>query len=469
MEQEISEILLGNSRDINMGGEYLQKYFLRSIYTDASRREKEGVMNKSEKFFKIYSLGLILTLILLGGLPLGASAADTIKIGVTDAYSGPIEHAGRMYLCGTRFAVDEQNAKGGLLGRKIELLEEDNEYKPDIAIRKAKKLIMEDGVDILGAGNSGAIAIVLNKLATDHKKIFINYGAMTDLVQGREFSRYGFRVVQQNSNAYAAFGQFLSQKPYRRFYLLGPDYVHGHDSSKMFRKYLKQYVPDATVVGEDFHPIATKDFGPYITKVIAAKPDLVFLSSFPPDLPNFIKQARAMGLKKPFPFMSMFAVEPYVMNELKDDAVGLIYAHQFSLMVKTPEMESLINDYHAQHKNDKDFLTWWPFPFIGQVITGWRMTFAAIEKAGSLDPEKIIETFEGFQWQSPLGTTYTMRECDHQALLPMYVGVVSGEPNPYFNGSIRPEVNFPYEGPVTMFPIEEVAFPATPDYNPRCK
>jgi branched-chain amino acid transport system substrate-binding protein len=426
-------------------------------------------MKRAENILMICSLCLFLTVILLGGVPLKAVAADTFKIGIVDPFSGPMAHSGRMYLTGAQFAADEQNAKGGLLGKKIEILQEDSEFKPDVGIRKAKKLIMNDKVNMVGVGSGAPVVIAVNKVAEEYKTISINYGGTSDSIQGKEFTRYGFRVCMNTYNMSAAYALYLANKPYRKFYMIGPDYVFGYDSSKMFREQLKRRVPDATIVGEDFHPVATKDFGPYITKIIAANPDIVYISSFVPDLPNFVKQARAMGLKKPFPFLSWVSTEPYTMNQVKDDGEGLIYAHQFSLMVKTPEMEEMVKKYHEKHKNDADFLTWWPFSFIGQSILGWKMTFAAIEKAGSFDPEKIIEAYENFEWKSPLGTTYSMRKCDHQVILPMYVGMVKGGWNPFFNGSIRPDVKFPYEGPIEMLPAKEVALPATADYNPRCQ
>ena len=88
---------------------------------------------------------------------------------------------------------------------------------------------------------------------------------------------------------------------------------------------------------------------------------------------------------------------------------------------------------------------------------GWMMTFAAIEKAGTLDPEKVIEAYEGFQYESPVGT-YTMRACDHQALMPMYGIVIKAGPNPFYNGSIREDVKFPWDGPdLEVFPLTSLA------------
>jgi branched-chain amino acid transport system substrate-binding protein len=424
-------------------------------------------MGTTRKITRSYCAGLILILILLGGVPAGAMAADTIKIGMLEARSGPLEYTGRFWHAAVQFVVDEQNAKGGLFGKKIEILSEDSEWKADVANRKAKKLIMEDKIDILCSSGSGAVAIALNKIATDNKILNIHHASTTNDVMGREFSRYAFRVCQNAHNLFAAMGVSLANLPYRKPYIICPDYVAGYSFVDSFKKGLKTYVPDAKLVGEEYTPLGTKDFGPYITKIIAAKADVVALGLFGPDLINMIKQSRALGLKVPFPFFTIQA-EPYQMNELKEEAVGIHVVTPYELRIKTPENEELVRKFHEKHKDDKDYLTWWPFEDCGVAIIGWKMVFAAYEKAGSLDPEKVIETFEGFQYKSPVGL-WTMRKCDHQVLLPMYVGVVESGPNPYFNGSIRPDVKFPWFGPnLQMIPAEKVTLPATPDYNPRC-
>jgi branched-chain amino acid transport system substrate-binding protein len=424
-------------------------------------------MKLGRKMVGIYSTCIILVLTLLVGMPFWAIAADTIKIGDLEPLSGPSERWGKLFSAGLQFAVDEQNAKGGLFGKKIEIITEDSELKPDVAVRKAKKLIMEDKINILASGFGSAISLACNKVASDYKTLYINFGSMSDQAQGGEFfSRYGFRVIQNAHSLHTASALLMVGKPYKRFYIMAQDYVFSYDAAKVFKEQLKILVPNAQIVGEDYAPIGTKDFAPYITKIIAAKADFVFSPATPPDITNFIRQARAMGLKAPFPFLTQI-VEIAV--ELKDDAAGVYYVDQYSLRTNTPENQELIKRYHERYKNDKDFWLWWPVGSIGRGLIGWKMAFAALEKIGSIDPEKVIEGFEGFQWKSPVGL-YTMRKCDHQTMLPVYGGIIEAGNNPWYNGSIRADVNFPYEGPkIQMFPADKVSIPATPAYNPRCK
>ncbi len=415
------------------------------------------------------ALSFLLILAVFTWVPSAVAAADTVKIGILEPFSGPFEYGGRAFVAGLNYVIDEQNAKGGLLGKKIELVTEDSEMKADVAVRKAKKLILEDKVDLFGLGYGSQNAIALNKVATSYKKIFINYATRADVVQGKEFSRYAFRTCMTSYNLTTTLVQYMASKPYRKYYMLNMDYAYGRDVARAFREQIKIHIPDAQIVGEDFHPINNKDFAPYISKVIAAKADIIFTGNLGNDLILLVKQARSLGLKVPFPFAVTIGIDPYLCNELKDDVAGIYSTISNDMRANIPEWQEIVKKFHEKHKNDKDFLTWWPFSLIGEAIIGWNMTFAAIAKAGSLDPEKIIETFEGFDYKSPIGP-YHMRKCDHQAILPMFAGVTQVGPNPFFNGSIRPDVKFPWIGPdMLSFPGDKVVIPATAEYNPRCK
>jgi branched-chain amino acid transport system substrate-binding protein len=412
-------------------------------------------------------LPVLFVIMLIGAIPFKATAGDTIKIGAIEPRSGPMESVGRFMFSGLIQAVEEQNAKGGLFGKKIEIIWEDSEFKGDVATRKAKKLILEDKVDFLVSGASSPVMVALNKVSATNKILYFGYGAMTDDIQGREFSPYGFRLTATMYNVYSAMAQWMEKMPYRKFYILAPDYLSGYDTAKQFKEQMKVHVPDAKIVGEDFHPLSNKDFGPYVTKIIASKADAVMLGSFGPDLTNVVKTIRSMGLKT-LPILS-HVIEPYPMNDMKDDAIGIHITNQYSLRVNSPENQDFIKKFHEKHKGDKDYLTWWPVGAMGGSATSWRVAFAAMEKAGTLDPDKFVKVFEGFQYKTPVGT-YTMRACDHQMLVPMYGITIAGGQNPFYNGSIKPEIKFPFEGPkIEMFPAEAVAFPATKEYNPRCQ
>ena len=139
----------------------------------------------SAKAVGIRFIWMVLAVVLSNETPFEAMAADTVKIGQLEPLSGPFESNGRTWVIGLQFAVDEQNAKGGLLGKKIEILREDDEAKPDVATRKAKKLILENKVNFITSGFGSHIAIALNNVATTHKTIYNCYGSFTDEIMGK--------------------------------------------------------------------------------------------------------------------------------------------------------------------------------------------------------------------------------------------------------------------------------------------
>lgn len=400
-------------------------------------------------------------LILLVGPPIVVSAADTIKIGFINPMSGDQEATGRALLAGTQFAVDEQNAKGGLLGKKIEIIVADSEYKPDVALQRAKKLILEDKVNFLFGTQGSGIAIALNKVATNYKTLMIHHVALADEITGKEFSPYAFRMSFTTYSMWEATIQLMASQPYKKYYVVQPDIVAGHSGDEVLKKLVQAKLPNVTFVGTDFTPMSTKDYGPYISKITAAKPDAIIVPLFGSDLIRFIKQARAMGLKT-LPIFACIASDPYIMKELGDDGAGLYVVNQYSMMLKTPENQDMIKRYNAKHKNDKDILTVWPYYYITQPIFALNMTFAAIAKAGSLDTEKIIQTLENnFEWKSPVGL-WKMRKCDHQVIMPLFGMQMKAGKNPYYS--------FPWEAEnVLTFPAEKVTIPATKEYNERCQ
>ena len=106
-----------------------------------------------------------------------------------------------------------------------------------------------ESLNFISTGSGSHIAIALNKVATGYKTIMINYGGMSDIVQGKEFSRYAFRVCQNSYNFTSALAQLMASKPYRRFYIICQDYSYGHSVANHFKAALKKYRPDAKIVG----------------------------------------------------------------------------------------------------------------------------------------------------------------------------------------------------------------------------
>lgn len=244
-----------------------------------------------------------------------------------------------------------------------------------------------------------------------------------------------------------ALANFLASRPYRRFAIVNQDYAYGHDAGEGFKRRVKQIIPDAQVVAEEYHPTATKDFGPFISKVIAAKPELIFSANWGVDLVNLMKQARDMGVKTPF--MSYNLHDPsQVLPVVKEDAIGSFTIGSYMETVDS----TLSKDFLQRWSKKANYVSFekWPAFSIGQSYNGMRFLVEAIRKAGAFNVPDIIKAWEGLKIEGLAGPMI-MRAEDHQTLMPVVVAEIVPTTNEFFP--------FPYVGKPYILPIEKTTVP----------
>jgi ABC-type branched-subunit amino acid transport system substrate-binding protein len=360
------------------------------------------------------------------------------------------------------YAVDRINARGGLLGRQVKLLTYDTQSKPDVAVRQAKKAILEDGAKFISQTSTTAIASALRNIVKQYNVIHVNVHSEADYLMGADFIPNYFRTALNTTMHCAALAQYFLRKPYKKFFIVCPDYAFGHDAGESFKKVFKGLKPDAEIVGEIYHPMATKDFGPYITKILASRAEVVFTGNWGPDLYNLIKQSRSFGLKAVF--ASFYLDDPGAMNELRENALGCVTSDIYMSTIKSPENEEFLRTYREfvreNHPNE-DPLFQIPGSN-GMVVPSYYFLAEAIKKAGSVDAEKVIKAWEGLSMDGIVGRM-TMRACDHQIQAPAYIGVVQKD-HPF-----QDVMKFPFLGGATMIPAEKISVPPEKTGNPRCK
>jgi len=183
-------------------------------------------------------------------------AADAVKIVHIDPFSGPFQELGERHFMAIQFAVDEINAQGGLLGKKVELFKEDSQLKPDIAARKALKAVMQDGATVIMQDISTAVTKAMTNIALEHNVLQVTHGALSEELTGKDFSPNFFRTCYTTGQITRAFASYFATKPYRKFYLINMDYVFGHALADDFVAAMKRAMPDVQIVGNDFHPLA---------------------------------------------------------------------------------------------------------------------------------------------------------------------------------------------------------------------
>jgi branched-chain amino acid transport system substrate-binding protein len=386
-----------------------------------------------------------------------------VVFGMIDPLSGPFKDIGMETAWGLEFAIEQINAKGGLLGKPVKLIKYDSQFRPDVAVRQVRKAVLEDGVKVMFQLTGSAVGLAVSKLSKELNIIHVLSHTEADEITGSEFQPNTFRLGFNTSMHSATLAHYFASKPYKRYYLLNQDYSFGHAVSESFRKFFNKIKrPDAEIVGEDYHPIATKDFGPYITKALATKPDVVITGNFSVDLTGMIKQARALGLNA---VMGTYYLEnPTWIKQIGEGSLGAVVGECWLSTVKTKQNEELVKAYQAWFKKTypneaSNYLV----PTTA-ILTGVTSHFVAeaIKKSGSVEADKLIKTLEGMTFEGPTGKM-TIRPCDHQVQMDGWIAVVQKD-HPF-----KGVLDYPFIGEAMKIPVEKISVPPQETGNPRCK
>jgi ABC-type branched-subunit amino acid transport system substrate-binding protein len=348
---------------------------------------------------------------------------DTIKIAVLATFSGPAAQGGESLWLNAAWAAYDINKRGGIVvdGKKkmIQLLKADSMSRPDQTKKVLEEMVLKEGVKFFWGTSGSNIVKVMNQVADKYKVIAANCIALSDELQNvQNFSRYAFMTYVQTSQVGRAFAYYYGniRKKEKKFYILNQDYMFGHDLGEGFKKGLKEYYPEAQIVGEDYHKLFLTDFAPYLTKIKASGAEVIFTGDWDPDAMNLIKQARSLGVN--LPFAHIFITNPAPLTQLGAEATkGLMLGMPF--VIPTPAFQN--PDMLKYYKIWKAAYDRFKAPYNDLLYSqGWvplsmemYWLLSVIERAGSVDPEKIIKVWEGDSYQYVNGQVVTMRACDH--------------------------------------------------------
>ncbi len=232
--------------------------------------------------------------------PAAASAQATIKIGFPMPLSGPAAVYGVPILKGAEMAVEEINAKGGVLGKKLEFLSRDSKASADEAVRLARELIIKNNVDFLSGTLTSAEAPAVSTIAKENKIVFVAPTAKTMLLTAPEnLHPYIFRVAS-NTMIEGRTGAAIMAKwqEVKRVATIAPDYAYGRDAVAAYVEYMKKLRPDIEIVDQQWPKLGEPDFTAFITAQMSKKPDAVFCDVFGGDFVTFAKQATPLGYFK---------------------------------------------------------------------------------------------------------------------------------------------------------------------------
>ncbi len=228
-----------------------------------------------------------------------ARAADVVKIGMDNPLTGTYAALGKNELIGAQMAADEINAKGGILGRKVELLVEDSTSgDAGVAVQKARKLIDRDQVNFIIGNVNSALAQAIANVANEKSVFHVVPGGHTDSVTGKDCHWNTFRVCNTTQTEANAVASTLVKKAGKKWYYLTPDYAFGHTLQAGLEAAGAKL--GATKVGGALTPLGTTDFSSYLIKAQAANPDVIIFLQAGDDAVNALKQAVQFGLNKRF-------------------------------------------------------------------------------------------------------------------------------------------------------------------------
>jgi branched-chain amino acid transport system substrate-binding protein len=348
-----------------------------------------------------------------------AHAAKTIKVGIVDTYSGPAS----TYTIDVRdafdMAIQKINSQGGVLGRKIEFVTRDDKFKVDIGLSAAKELVMRERVDILMGTINSALSLAISDMAEKEKIPFLVTFGKSDKITGEKGNRYTFSMNENTAMIGNAAAVALAKLPYTKYWIAGDDYEYGHAIAEGVWQTLKKIKPEVQLLGESWWKVGEPEFTPYITAMLAAKPDAVIVATGGRSCVPFLKTAQATGFNKQVPFYMHTATELSTLKPLGLDAPEGV--------IGTANYHSYFPDTEANRAFVAEFeKTYGRSPAAGALYGYITAQFIAkaYQKAGKVDVEKFIDALEGLSVDSPIGEI-TMRAGDHQVMLPMYMGKTS--------------------------------------------
>lgn len=342
---------------------------------------------------------------------LRAQGADAIRFGHLTPRTGFLGPLGEFAVMAVDLAVEEINAAGGVMGRKLEALKEDS-VNPQTASTKAERMIERDKVACILGEISSASCLTISQVAARNKTLFVNTGGNSDALRGESCNRYMFHVEHQNSMYVKSCGRSLMNQGLvkgKKWFSLTADYAFGHDLLKVAKRFMEgnggQFAADKLV------PTDATDFSALLLEIRAAKPDIVISNLAGNQITNFLKQYAEFGLTFPVAGFGFDTALAWAAG--KDNFAG-IWPCVWHHLIDTPETKKFVAAFTKKYGKPPENQAWGDYVAV-------KIMAQSMNELKSTETAKILEHWEkGAKFDVMKSREGYFRASDHQLMSEMY-------------------------------------------------
>lgn len=341
------------------------------------------------------SVVIIVGFTVIGFLTGPALAQEPIKIGVMFPLTGPISGQGVPERDAIKQAFDDEN--NTIAGRKVELLFEDSEGRPDVGLTKTKALVERDKVDLLLSELVSSVGAAMAPYVTEQKIPWISTVALDSLTRSQK-SPYIFRFVPSTFQYATVAAKFTQKLGWKKVYFIGWNAPPGRESADV----VKKFYGANNVIDAQFPNVGTSDYAPYLTTMDTGKADGVFAAMWGADAPRLVEQYAEYGLNKKMP---MFGIASFTSEELlahmPPQAVGIQSVYTYCGTLDTPENRKFVTGFKAAHDNALPG----SYSYMGYMAA--KMVIQALKNIDGKaeDRQAFIDALSKVQVKGPMGMT----------------------------------------------------------------
>lgn len=350
----------------------------------------------------------------LGGS--GGGSSGPVRVGVLSPLSGAWTVYGEAHRRGFELAMEEVNENGGINGRDVEVLVEDTQTDPSTVTEKTQQLIRQDDVDVLAGTFSSASRNAAAPVVTQEDTVLLyptfyegqdqeNFpGTCNDLL-------FMFGIVP--SQQAAPWMDFMTSEHGSNFYMVGSDYVWPRFTNERVKQSLEEL--GGNVVGEEYIPLGTSDFGSVLSRISNSDADIVFGTLTGTDTIAFAKQFYSRGLNEEFTYWTVDDEEFATQGKGPGASRGTYVSFDYFQTIDTDLNNQFVDKVKSEYGEDAGMDT------VGAAMYNAGHMFAnAANEVGGVGTDDVIDGLEGLSYTGPQGEV-TMREEDHQMVLPSYL------------------------------------------------